>query len=97
MPSLRDCYRGEYFLRGEGGPRSKYAEAVGPSEWCGGEKVIPLTLDSAQKWAEEYLDADEYEKIFGEIVEEETGKRTVTFSLPDGVIELIKKLPLVSR
>lgn len=57
----------------------------------GGEQIIPLTIESAQKWAEEYLDADEYEKIFGEIAEEESGKRTVTFSLSEGVIELIKR------
>lgn len=56
---------GEYFLYGEGGPMSRYAETVGQNEWSGGEKIIPLSLDKARKWAEEHLSADEYEEAFG--------------------------------
>lgn len=80
---------GEFFLHGEGGPSSKYAESAGGNCWTGGEKIIPLTLDEAKQWAEKHLDGDEYEEIFGE-VEESTEKRTVTFSLPEHVIEAIK-------
>ena len=57
---------GKYFLHGEGGAMTKYAVSVGQNEWSGGEKIIPLDLDSAQKWAEEHLDGDEYIKAFGE-------------------------------
>lgn len=78
---------GEYFLHGVGGAMSRYAESCGQNEWCGGEKIIPLTLEAAQKWAEEYLDADEYEKIF--TVSDE--KHTATFSLSESTIEAIKK------
>lgn len=82
---------GEYFLYGEGGPASKYAETVGMNEWSGGEKIMPLTVDAAKKWAEDHLDADEYEKIFGE-VDESREKKTVTFSLPVGTVEKIKRI-----
>ena len=81
---------GEYFLHGEGGPNSRYAESVGQNTWSGGEKIIPLSIEAAQKWAEEHLSADEYEKVFG-VVEEDTAKRTVTFSLPETVIEQLKQ------
>lgn len=82
---------GEYFLHGVGGPASRYAETVGMNQWSGGAKIIPLTLEAAQGWAEEHLDGDEYEKIFGAV--EETGeKRTVTFSLPESIIEKIARL-----
>jgi len=81
---------GEYFLHGEGGPASRYAETIGQNTWSGGEKIIPLSIEAAQKWAEEHLSADEYEKIFG-AVEEDTAKRTVTFSLPETVIEQLKQ------
>ena len=40
---------GKYFLHGKGGAMTKYAVSVGLNEWCGGEKIIPLDLDSAQK------------------------------------------------
>lgn len=82
---------GEYFLYGEGGPLSKYAETVGQNEWSGGEKIMPVSLEAAQRWAEENLDADEYEKIFGS-VEETDEKRTVTFSLSEKAIEEIARM-----
>lgn len=81
---------GEYFLHGEGGPMSRYAETIGQNQWTGGEKIIPLTVDAAQKWAEEHLTADEYESIFGE-VEETATKRTVSLSLTESAIEKIKR------
>lgn len=82
---------GEYFLHGEGGAMSRYAETIGQNQWCGGEKIIPMTLESAQEWAEKNLTGDEYEEIFGKI-EETTEKRTVTFSLTGSAIEKIARL-----
>jgi hypothetical protein len=62
---------GKYFLHGEGGAMSKYREHSGNNNWGGGEQIIPLTRSAAMEWAEERLDGDEYESIFG-IVEETT-------------------------
>lgn len=63
---------GKYFLHGEGGAMTKYAVCVAQNEWSGGEKIIPLDLDSAQKWAEEHLDGDDYLAAFGEPEERTT-------------------------
>ncbi len=60
---------GEYFLHGIGGAMSKYARKIGLNEWSGGEEIIPLSLEEARKWAEEHLNADEYELAFGKIEE----------------------------
>lgn len=81
---------GEFFLHGEGGPMSRYAETVGQNEWSGGQKIMPLSIDAAQEWAEEHLDGDEYEQIFG-AVEDNLEKRTCTFSLSGSTIEKIKR------
>lgn len=70
--SLYRTKSGKYFLHGEGGAMTKYAVCVGQNEWSSGEKIIPLDLDSAQKWAEEHLDGDEYIKAFGEPEERTT-------------------------
>jgi hypothetical protein len=52
---------------------------------------MPLTLEEAQEWAEKYLDADEYEEIFGE-VDEAGEKKQAMFSLSAGTIEKIARL-----
>ena len=57
---------GEFFLHGEGNAASKYSRSCGQNEWCGSEKIIPMTYKEAQKWAEEHLDGDDYCEIFGE-------------------------------
>lgn len=72
---------GEYFIHGEGGPMSRYAVSVGQNEWGWGEKIIPLSPDKARAWAEEHLDGDEYEKIFG-IPDEDAGRVTLCVQIP---------------
>ena len=63
---------GEFFLHGEGGPQSRYSVSQGNNTWSGGERVMPLSYDAAKQWAEEHLDGDEYEAIFGEVVEDDS-------------------------
>lgn len=60
---------GEFFLYGQGGAMSKYAESCRQNSWGGGSGIIPLTLDEAKKWAEDHVDGDTYEEIFGEVEE----------------------------
>lgn len=85
---------GEFFLYGEGGPASKYAEITGQSEWTGGEKLIPLKFEKAREWAEKHLGADEYEKIFRVIKDEEDDveKKITTFSIPVSAAEKLKTM-----
>ena len=60
---------GEFFLYGHGGPASKYAESCGQNTWSGGSKIIPLNYKASQEWVEKYLDADDYQTIFGDVTE----------------------------
>lgn len=82
---------GEFFLHGVGGPASKYAETTGQNEWSGGEKIIPLEFENARKWAEDHLEADEYESAFGP-VEEDDSRRLISLSLPATAAETLKRL-----
>lgn len=81
---------GEFFLYGEGGPLSKYAEAVGLNEWSGGERIMPLSYAEAQEWAENHLSGDEYIDIFGE-PEEDDAKQKITLSLSAAAIAKAKQ------
>lgn len=81
---------GEYFLYGVGGPMSRYSKPAGSNSWTGGDRIMPMTPEEARTWAETNLDGDKYEEIFG-AVEEDAGKRTVTFSLTERTIEVIAR------
>ena len=81
---------GEFFLYGYGGPGSKYAVSIGNSNWSGGEKIIPLTYEAAQKWAEEHLDGDKYETIFGEVIEDDS-KTMISLYLANTKVEQYKR------
>ena len=56
---------GAYFIYGAGGPMSRYSRSVGQNQWSGSQHIEPVDFDTAKKWAEEKLDADEYISIFG--------------------------------
>lgn len=57
---------GEFFLFGKGHAASPYAHSCPSGGYDPGEKIVPLTFEEAQSWAEKHLDAEEYCKIFGE-------------------------------
>ena len=81
---------GEFFLYGSGGPMSKYSVSRGNNNWSGGEQIIPLSWQSAREWAEEHLDGDQYETIFG-AVEEDDSRETVTYSLSKSAAEKARR------
>ena len=90
---MEDLYRkrtGEFFLHGSGGASTKYAVPTGGSNWSSGENIFPLTYEAAQKWAEEHLDGDKYEAIFGEVVEDDT-KTLISLYLPNSKVEQYKR------
>lgn len=100
MPDVRDFHQvterlyrkktGEFFLHGEGGPLTQYAQETGTNSWSGGERIMPLTFAEAKAWAEEHLDGEEYEAIFGAVTED--GSRVqVCYSLASSTVETIKR------
>lgn len=89
MEQLYQKKTGEFFLYGEGHEASPYAKKEFDG-WTHGEKIIPLTYKEAQKWAEEKLDADDYEAIFGEVTEVEELAH-IHISLPADQAKIIRK------
>lgn len=55
---------GRFFVAGEGGPNSKYAEPVDHSTRSGGPAIIPLEAEEARTLAERYCDADTISQFF---------------------------------
>lgn len=62
---------GEYFIYGNGGAASRWAERVDDHTRCGGSGIEPITEAEAREWVEKWSDGDPdvYEKIFGEVDE----------------------------
>ena len=81
---------GEFFLHGEGGPATRYAEAQGNNSWTGGERIMPMAYAEAKAWASEHLDGAGFEAICGAVTED--GSRVqVCYSLAADTAETIKR------
>lgn len=78
--SLYRTKSGQYFIHGEGGASTQYAQQREISGWRPGEKIIPLAEDCARNWAEEHLSGEVYERIFGETQEAEPETKLVRIS-----------------
>lgn len=77
---------GEYFLHGYGHAASRYAKSCGNNGWSAGECIIPLSYDEACKWAENALDADDYEKEFGMVEDDDDDTlTTITVRIPSHI------------
>ena len=56
---------GVFFIHGEGGPASKYAQQVEQNSWESGESMRLCPRDAAESWAEENCDGDVVLQFFG--------------------------------
>lgn len=83
---------GEYFLCGQGGPMSRYAEAYGQSGWAGGERIMPLTYTEAKDWAEQHMDADAYISAFGDPGEGGDGLAQMAVRIPESTIAALDRM-----
>lgn len=61
---------GRFFLAGEGGPMTRFAQSAGQNSWAGGSDLVPMSREEALEWAEQYLDPDQIEKHFADNIED---------------------------
>ena len=85
---------GEYFLYGFGNAASKYAVPEDDG-WRGGSTIMPLSYENACKWAEEHMDADDYEAEFGEVSEDDS-KMAICLSVRTDTAEILRKAAAAS-
>lgn len=88
--SLYRTRAGRYFLHGQGGPGSRYAEMIESDRWSNGERIIPMTLAEAQAWAEAHLTGEEYKAIFGP-VSEDVGNVALSLSVTAQAADTLRK------
>jgi len=63
--------KGNFFLAGEGGAYSRYAQSHGNATG-GGEAITPLTREEAFQWAQEHLEPEDYadSPYFSDLIED---------------------------
>ena len=81
---------GEFFLYGYGGPKSAYAQPDGDRSVSSGHAIILLSDKEAREWAEEHLNGDKYEEIFG-VVEEDESQAAITISISANAMDCGQK------
>jgi hypothetical protein len=60
---------GRFFLAGSGGPMTRFAEPCG-NMTSGGSGIQPMSRENALAWAEQYLDPEDIEKHFSDVIED---------------------------
>lgn len=80
---------GEFFLYGEGHAASPYCTYCSDGGTDPGEKICPLTYEEARAWAEQKLDTDDYDKIFG-VPEEDESKTQVQIRMQQSTLAMLK-------
>lgn len=82
---------GEYFLHGQGGSRSRYAQRTAPNTWGFGERIIPFSNEEAHAWAENHLTESAFDVVFGDVPDD--GRLTsVTLKLRASTAEKLHRL-----
>lgn len=82
---------GDYFLYGQGGPRSRYAQRVAPNTWGYGERILPMTVEEAHAWAENHLTEAAHDTAFRP--EGDSGNLTsITLKLRTSTVEKLQQL-----
>lgn len=80
---------GEYFLYGEGGPKTRYARPYGQSGWQCGDRIMPLSYEDACDWAEGHLSTEDYEREFG--TPDDGGEAVLSVRLPQATYDSIRR------
>ena len=69
-----DLYKtknGAYFIAGEGGAMSAYAQSCGNNSWGGGEGITPLSKEEALDWCETHdIDIEKCQEEFASLIKE---------------------------
>ena len=55
------------------------------------DAIEPLTYEEAREWAEEHLDADQYQSLFGLIDEEDNTRVPLSLSISAAAIEKARR------
>ena len=78
-------HTGEFFLYGEGGAATMFADVCDDDSTCFGWCITPVSRAKSRIWARHHLSEEEYVSIFGEKARASYGKREYECYMPEEV------------
>ena len=90
---FRTLYRkrtGEYFLCEEGGPGTDISTVDSDGTRRGATRITPLTYEAAREWAEKNLEAEEYEKAFG-VIDDDNSRTMLSICVSAAAADAARK------
>lgn len=80
---------GEFFLHGKGGAESIYA-SVRKNIFCGGENLVPISMDEAKNICLKHLSKEEYNLAFGQTTTED--RKQINIQIDSGTWNMLQTL-----
>lgn len=82
---------GEFFVFGDGGANTKYARIGRLKVFEPGSAILPLSLDQAKEWALDRLPKNEYDDIFGDMIDDDGSTTVTSIRLPSALVETVRR------
>ena len=82
---------GEFFVFGDGGSNTKYARIGRLKVFEPGSAILPMSLEQAKEWALARLPKNEYDDIFGDMIDDDGSTTVTSIRLPSALLETVRR------
>lgn len=82
---------GEFFVFGDGGANTKYARIGRLKVFEPGSAILPMSLEQAKEWALDRLPKNEYDDIFGDMIDDDGSTTVTSIRLPSALLETVRR------
>lgn len=82
---------GEFFVFGDGGANTKYARIGRLNVFEPGSAILPMSLEQAKEWALDRLPKNEYDDIFGDMIDDDGSTTVTSIRLPSALLETVRR------
>lgn len=82
---------GEFFVFGDGGANTKYARIGRLKDFEPGSAILPMSVEQAKEWALDRLPKNEYDDIFGDMIDDDGSTTVTSIRLPSALLETVRR------
>ena len=82
---------GEFFVFGDGGANTKYARIGRLKDFEPGSAILPMSVEQAKEWALDRLPKNEYDDIFGDMIDDDGSTTVTSIRLSSALLETVRR------